>query len=143
MQQLARRLSLVAHRGHDWIERLQAGQPKTSQEAADGGGAAAHDRSNAPNRHAISTESFDALGQGLIDAAARFAGPAAAVKQAWLPLLLEATPPLACTGRADSGSLGRRHQSQQSNAFDQQLATFVGQSGILMAVHPGGFPLGG
>ena len=36
-------------------------------------------------------------------------------------------------------SLGRGNQPHELNAFDQQLASFEGKSGIFMAVHPVGF----
>jgi hypothetical protein len=60
-------------------------------------------------------------------------------RSACSPPSLEPLPPLPRRLAADAGGLGRRHQPDNCNAFDEQLASFEGQSGILVAVHLVGF----
>jgi hypothetical protein len=82
---------------------------------------------------------LDALGKLAVHGAARSIWPRAAVSQRLLAAFVETLNPFARGLTADSRGLGRGNQPHDSNAFNEQLAPFDGQSGILMAVHPGEF----
>lgn len=139
VQQFARCLTLVAHRGRHWVEGLQAGQPQAGQETADGGDAAPHLGGDPAHRHAPTAQPLDAFSQFGVNGVAGSIRTRAAVAQSLLAAVLEAQQPLACRLPADSGGLGRRNQPHDSNALDQQLTPFKGQSGILVTVHLVGF----
>jgi hypothetical protein len=78
---------------------------------------------------------LDPLGKLLVDGIAGSIRPGAAIPQGLLTAVLEASLPFTCSLAADSRSLRRGTQPHHSNAFNEQLASFDGQSGILMAVH--------
>jgi hypothetical protein len=136
VQHLAGRSVFVAHKSSNRLERLQARQAQPSQPAADRRDATADELGDAPHGHTQPPQLLDRTQQRLVNAASGVARARAAIGQAAQTLLLEASEPLPCRAQADAGGLGRRPQPHHSDPLDQQLATFKGQSGILVTVHP-------
>jgi hypothetical protein len=138
VQQLARHSALVAHNKRCRVERLQTRQAERPERAADGGNAAPDHSANGAHRHASAAKPLNALHELDVQARARSVGSGAQVSQAIEPRRLEALLPLPGRAQADPGGLGRRDQPHCSHALDQQLATLIRRSGILVAVHPVG-----
>ena len=95
MQQLTRRLTLVAKRGHNRIECLQADSPRPARKAADRSNAAAHHDRDPAYRHARASQLLYTLGQLGVNAASGAIRTGSTVFQSVLAALLKPPHPLA------------------------------------------------
>jgi hypothetical protein len=137
MEQTSGMRILVTTRGRRGIERAQAVQSKTAQNAADGGAAETGMLCNAKTGPALPAQRFH-LGQQKRDRAPRRGvRPGGAIGHGLPAALAVTAPPLGGGFRTDVEGGGRRlpRQSFAHNSLRQSFSTKGRQSCILVNVH--------